>query len=249
MAHAALLAAVLGMFHADLHVPLTGVAESSAIAANEFLSTQFKNEIDLEQVAQPHITLYLTEFDCASLNSTGSFSDAACAQEIARKLSVILPNLVDQLPCQLLVEDPYAATNYAILNVSLSTCLQFLSDAVVNATHMYAKANQSVPEWVRSLPEPERSEKIAMVEQYGSPNVFSQFMAHVSIGFGSNASAVDHGVDNLHFESTAMDIEALVIGLVGPHGTVLRGHDLACLDLTATHVCMERGRAATWHRG
>ena len=51
--------------------------------------------------------------------------------------------------------------------------MQLLSDKIVNATFKFVTLPQPIPKWVYSLPEPERSEKIEMVEKYGSPNVFS----------------------------------------------------------------------------
>jgi hypothetical protein len=41
------------------------------------------------------------------------------------------------------------------------------SDLIVNATYQYAQPNQTAPSWVSTLPEPERSEKLKMIRQYG----------------------------------------------------------------------------------
>ena len=63
-----------------------------------------------------------------------------------------------------------------MMNVTNTPCLQRYSDLVVNATHRLSQPNQTVPGWVHTLPEPERSEKIQDVEEYGSPNVFTQVL-------------------------------------------------------------------------
>jgi hypothetical protein len=45
-------------------------------------------------------------------------------------------------------------------NVNTSSCLQQLSNSIVDATSQFISPNQSVPGWVLNLPEPIRSEKI-----------------------------------------------------------------------------------------
>ena len=76
----------------------------------------------------------------------------------------------------------------------------------------------------RSLPEPERSEKIAMVKKYGSPNVFSQFDPHVTLAW-NNATSCDLTTvfDELALQPASYVAGTVAIALVGPHGTVLAG--------------------------
>ena len=50
--------------------------------------------------------------------------------------------------------------------------------------------NQTVPNRVQHLPEPERSEKLAVIRQYGSPNVFSQCQPYVILACDENAFAL-----------------------------------------------------------
>ncbi len=83
--------------------------------------------------------------------------------------------------CDVALTSAYAAATYAMLNVTLGSCLQEYSDAIVNATYALAEPNQTVPSWVNSLPEPERSEKLALLAKYGSPNVFSQFQVRLRV--------------------------------------------------------------------
>lgn len=68
-----------------------------------------------------------------------------------------------------------------------------MSDAVVRSTHRWAKKNQPIPSWVMQIQNAtERREKIEMQKKYGSPNVFGQFSAHVTVAYDTqdNASSV-----------------------------------------------------------
>ena len=86
-----------------------------------------------------------------------------------------------------------------------------------------AVPNQTIPDWVQHLPEPERSEKIDFIRQYGSPNVFSQFQPHVTLACDDNATALSAA-----FAKKAPQIlggwlpEAVILGPTGPCGTVRR---------------------------
>jgi hypothetical protein len=137
---------------------------------------------------------------------------------------------------------------YAMLTTGTPACLQFMSDAVVNATYvivafsrsklrhplcMYhlAVPNQTIPDWVQHLPEPERSEKIAYIKQYGSPNVFTQFQPHVTLACDANATALSAA-----FAQKAPQVQggwlpaAVALGPTGPCGTV------CCLYLCVYNV-------------
>jgi len=88
---------------------------------------------------------------------------------------------------------------------------------------------------VKTLPEPVRSEKEDMIRKYGSPNVFSQFDPHVTLGFDCDGApqcfqdALEAGAPpTLHIES---DVLMLALGVVGAHGTVMRGEDIAEFQL------------------
>ena len=146
-------------------------------------------------------------------------------------------------PCEVSVGEPYAAGTYAMMNVTLEGCLQLYSDLIVNATYKLSAPNQTVPSWVRGLPEPERTDKIRDIEEYGSPNVFKQFQPHVSIGWSSNASAVAAAVAGLkeHFRNVSTSVsflgEIVALGSVGPHGTVLQHADLAIFNMTDRRPC------------
>ena len=211
----------LASFSADIHLPVMGSAEVAVTTANEFLSVRFANEVNLTGADLPHVTLYLTEFTCPRA------TDKECVNLVKHGISGVLEKLGTVSPCRSAVTNPYPSGSYAMLNVSHQRCLQYFSDTIVNATYMYAKPNQTVPGWVWALPEPERSRKVAFVKKYGSPNVFSEFDPHVTIGYGENATEVAAAVEALDFDVTELTAQVLAIAGVGAHGTVLRGHELA----------------------
>jgi hypothetical protein len=90
-----------------------------------------------------------------------------------------------------------------------------------------ATPNQTVPDWVQHLPEPERSEKIAFIRVYGSPNVFSQFQPHVTLACDENAAALSAA-----FVQKAPQVhgswlpQAVSLGPTGPCGTVCTARTL-----------------------
>lgn len=85
-----------------------------------------------------------------------------------------------------------------------------------------AAPNQTVPDWVQHLPEPERSEKIAFIRQYGSPNVFSQFQPHVTLACDQNATALSAAFAQKEPQVLGSWLpKAVVLGPTGPCGTVL----------------------------
>lgn len=218
-------------FTSDIHFPLLGAAATAAQTASSFLSTLMKNEIDLTHASMPHVTLYLTEWQCSRAPGP---DPSQCKEQLDTALSEALYALKIE-SCRLTISAPYAAGNYAMLNVSRCSCVQRYSDTIVNATYTLAVANQTVPSWVYTLPEPERSEKIEDVKKYGSPNVFSQFQPHVTIGWAANASAVAAAVKALaaKFAPFSYSADVVALGVSGAHGTVVRGADLAIFNLTA----------------
>jgi len=205
----------------DIHLPVTGDAGVAALAANKLLVADLGSGIDLTHIDKPHITLYLTEWQC------GAEPFDSCLTKIEAAVKEVVAGLAAGPACPVELSQPYAAESYAMMNVSLTTCLQHYSDLIVNATFKHAAPNQTAPSWVHGLPEPERSEKLSMIAKYGSPNVFSQFQPHVSIGWASNATAVETAVAKLArvWKSTSFVPTELALGSVGSHGTVLRGKD------------------------
>jgi hypothetical protein len=120
----------------------------------------------LNSTEQPHITLYLTEFESA----------APVVFKLGGLIGELLP--VDCEP--IVLANITVGGCYALWEVEPNSCLQAMSNSIVLATSPYILPNQTIPDWVKSLPEPIRSEKEAFIKKYGSPNVFSQFSPHVS---------------------------------------------------------------------
>ena len=205
----------------DIHLPVHGAAAEAAKAANDFLNARLGNaEIDLRRKHTPHVTMYLTAFSCPAAAAVAGLS---CAGEIEAAIARLISTLMMH-PCELTFSAPLAAGSFAMMRVVRSACLQFFSDAIVNATHSLAVPNQTAPAWVNDLPEPERSAKLKLVAEFGSPNVFGEFDPHVSLAWGPDAAAVAGAVDALpavHASPSRADVVAL--GSVGAHGTVLMG--------------------------
>lgn len=205
----------------DIHLPLDGAAAEAAEGANDALRKRIGDGIELRVTAKPHITLYLTDwidFDESSITST------------------VWEAVVKFTPCEVKLTNPYAAGTYAMWNVTVSPCLQRYSDLIVNYTHWMATPDQPVPDWVAGLPPAERAAKAAMVKRYGSPNVFSQFQAHVSLGWGTDATAVRAAVAALQLEPHSFEPRSVAIGSVGAHGTVLRGKDVGEVPLSSEEL-------------
>mmetsp|Transcript_22823 Transcript_22823/g.34039 ORF Transcript_22823/g.34039 Transcript_22823/m.34039 type:complete len:239 (+) Transcript_22823:60-776(+) len=210
--------------HLNIHIKVSAQVEATAIKLNSYLQ-EFcpENDIHLNSTSQPHITLYLTSFDSPS--SVVQVAETA-ATHIKPKVckGVTLSRNITVSGC------------YALWNTLPNDCLQYVSDAIVNTTYSFSTPDQPIPDWVENLPEPLRSEKIAMIKKYGSPNVFSQFNPHVTLGFDCTTSCLaeaakfveEAGLVPLNITT---DITILGIGKVGPHGTVQRGKDLADFDL------------------
>jgi hypothetical protein len=88
-----------------------------------------------------------------------------------------------------------------------------------------ATPNQTVPDWVQHLPEPERSEKIAYIRLYGSPNVFTQFQPHITLACDEDTTALSSA-----FAQKAPQVlgswfpQSVILGPTGPCGTVWIDH-------------------------
>lgn len=69
-----------------------------------------------------------------------------------------------------------------------------------------------------------------MLAKYGSPNVFTQFAPHVTLGWANNTSLVASAVARLKREGilaqpVRFKAEVVADGKTGDHGTVLKGND------------------------
>lgn len=119
---------------------------------------------------------------------------------------------------------------YAMWDVEVSPCMQKWSDLLVDALHAYIVPDQPIPDWVLALPEPMKSEKIAMIKKYGSPNVFDQFQAHVTLAW-DDQEPMQPAFQKLNLQPKIVPSVAVAVGSVGPHGTVIRGGSFLTLPL------------------
>jgi len=231
----------------NIHIKLTHDVERVVVDVNQKLTGACKgNAIDLKTTEQPHITMYLTSFEDI---------DAVVAS-IRNISSSLLPRKCSPTA----LGDVRVSGCYAMWEVKYNSCLQHISDAIVNATYMYATPGQAIPEWVKKLPEPVRTQKEEMIRRYGSPNVFSQFSPHVTLGYdcgdemsrasqylnifnehSNHVTCLNDSVSTLSREHKLPNpgdspISVGGIGLVGPYGTVLRGKDLETFDLLHLNI-------------
>lgn len=160
---------------------------------------------------EPHVTLYLTNFLRRNV------------KELISTLDELIPKLSNQ--CSFRMSLRIISGQYFMWNVEIAQCLQALSDAIVNATYMLHDPDTPIPDWVYQLPEPARSEMIALCQKYGSPGVLNHYNPHVTLAWDD----VDDMTPLLGLDYPPIETRALRIGLglVGPHGTVIRGKDLA----------------------
>lgn len=160
--------------------------------------------------SQPHVTLYLTEFQDGKVD------------EIQAKLDEITPDLPHS--CQFQYNQTVLSGNYFMWNLDKTDCLQELSDKVVTALAEYRVKDQPVPEWVYEQPEPARSKMISYVEQYGSPNVFDMFSPHVTLAWDE----VDDMTVLTKYTLPTANGKAcvLALGRGGVHGMILRNKDI-----------------------
>lgn len=132
--------------------------------------------------------------------------------------------------CAIHLEKVTIQGDYAMWDVKVTPCLQKWSDLLVKALSQFIVPNQPIPDWVLQLPEPMRSEKIEYIQKYGSPNVFTQFQAHVTLAW-DHQEAMQPAFEALNLRPQSITPVAIGIGRVGPHGTVLRGKNLGTFPL------------------
>ncbi|KAJ3445969.1 hypothetical protein M0812_08504 [Anaeramoeba flamelloides] len=199
----------------DIHVKVSLLVETEAIQLNSNITHYDpNNDIDLKNVALPHCTLYLTSFYVNDLDNI--------KQGVSEAIKAIKPCL------DLRMGKVSATGTYGMWEMEKPDCLQQMSDLIVTNTKQFIQPNQPIPAWVKNLPEPIRDLKIKMIQEYGSPNVFSQFAPHVTIGYdNSTTTNFDKIVNSLRPKPISYETKEIGIGISSKHGTVLRGKDLA----------------------
>jgi hypothetical protein len=207
------------------------------------------NQINFRTTAMPHVTLYLTEFRnysviqvvnvYAPLNIIALSTSTHSTLDLKLTLKFLELSFVfstrwlvqkQKQACPIHLTSITIQGSYAMWDVEVTECLQELSNNVVELLHADIVPNQPIPDWVLALPEPMRSEKINMIKQYGSPNVFSQFQAHVTLAW-DNKEPMQSAFQKLDLQPRIMPAKLVGIGAVGPYGTVIRGRNLGTFPL------------------
>ncbi|KAG2392426.1 hypothetical protein C9374_012678 [Naegleria lovaniensis] len=229
-----LIVQLVELFHAsqiadyNIHIKLSAECEAAAMDINNRVTGMDPNQqINFNITHQPHVTLYLTRF-------ISEFRDT-----IVNDLNNTLISQFNALNlgnCSVSTTTYFNVSgSYAMWDVQNSPCLQGLSNAIVNATARYVdpRSKSTIPSWVNNLPPQLRQVKILMIQQYGSPNVFSQFQPHVTIAHDDvTPTQLDSAVRAIgNPVPCTYKLRYVSIGLTGDYGTVLRGKDVAIFDL------------------
>eukprot|EP00697_Spironema_sp_BW2_P006572 gnl/Spiro4/2018_TR971_c0_g1_i1.p2 gnl/Spiro4/2018_TR971_c0_g1~~gnl/Spiro4/2018_TR971_c0_g1_i1.p2 ORF type:complete len:247 (+),score=49.62 gnl/Spiro4/2018_TR971_c0_g1_i1:38-742(+) len=195
----------------DTHILLTPNAFNMALWCNKFLKEFIgENLVDFDNLAKPHATLYLTIFANSNISTLTSRLAALSLHAVPLTLSKVV----------------YSGT-YIMWHVDMTPGLQLMSDTVVNKTHDLIIPNVPVPDWVNNLPEPERTKRINMVHEYGSPGVFDEFEAHVTLGVVTDPikmAKIPNAVAALNNLNPTLTFTPtnFALGRAGPFGTVLK---------------------------
>jgi hypothetical protein len=167
------------------------------------------DQIDFVNTQYPHVTLYLTQFMDNATNT------------IIQTVMNLLPNL--PINCPIMMQNVTVQGGYALWNAEndKGSCIQTMSDTIVSALAQYIVPNQRIPSWVLQLPEPLRSEKIAMIKKYGSPNVLSQFQPHVTLACDT-VDDLPSAMSHVNVVPAEFVPPYLGLGVVGACGSVLQ---------------------------
>lgn len=238
----------------DIHVPLRSIpglcAYNFAIDANLLLRQVGGSDeyVDLFSLHVPHVTLFLTDFDVETIVHNGTSTYTTVNQTKLNELFGILQSVVTQHSqtfCRLeLSKSHILRGSYAMLSVINRDCLQRLSNDMVQATQPFVTPGQAVPDWVMSLPQPERIRKIKWIQEYGSPNVFTDFDPHITVGYNTNVSLVSrrqHALQQIDIPSNcAGHLKSLGVGKVGGKGgTVLESGILFTTQFNVSSVLLD----------
>jgi len=217
----------------NIHLKLSQQCEDVAIQANKRVSQlDQKQQIDLTAHQQPHVTLYLTDFQERNYAVFSKLVEQLVQDEFVSKFDAHGNWLSGAEPCEVLCEASLMrnVSTYAMWPVENSECIQSMSDRIVQKISLYIsdEAKTKVPDWINLLPEALKSEKIRMIHEYGSPNVFSQFSPHVTLAYDGDAKRLQDAFTEAGEDlvpSCKFVVEEIAFGEVGPWGTVLRGKD------------------------
>eukprot|EP00743_Colponemidia_sp_Colp-15_P001959 GILK01002131.1.p1 GENE.GILK01002131.1~~GILK01002131.1.p1 ORF type:complete len:263 (+),score=52.69 GILK01002131.1:75-863(+) len=202
----------------NIHIKVTAAEGKTAalLAFHELGKTLKQNGLNFDGTNDPHVTAYLTDFTTSRI------------PELAARVAAVVQKLG---PCSLEMDKLVVSGAYGMWNVKRNECLQRYSDEIVLATSdlVAPSAKENIPDWVWTLPEPLRSEKLDMIHKYGSPNVFASFQPHLTLAYDT-AEPLDAAFAALHVpEELSFPAEVFALGSVGIAGSVLTGKDFATI--------------------
>lgn len=199
----------------NIHLQISSQCETVAQDYNTKIQKLDPTEaINLTTLQLPHITLYLTNFMYLK------YSD------IDHVMTQLVPKFT---ACNVTMTDRTTVSgSYVMWDVLSSSCLQHMSDAIVNETSAFIQQNQPVPDWVHNISDPTiREKKILYVQKFGSPNVFDMFSPHVTLAADDKSpAALADAASKLSISSCTFFTEKIALGTVGEFGTVLRNEKM-----------------------
>lgn len=151
----------------DVHIPLPeGCVKYNALLANRLLRRSNDNEqVNLFSTHEPHITLYLADFELEKTDDDKVLNQTRVAEMKADIEKTNFTQIMSKEPsCQLTLRAGHKEPSlfyvvngaYTMLPVKKTDCLQLLSDTMLSTLEPYIRKPVKVPSWVNDLPESER---------------------------------------------------------------------------------------------
>mmetsp|Transcript_8582 Transcript_8582/g.13406 ORF Transcript_8582/g.13406 Transcript_8582/m.13406 type:complete len:259 (-) Transcript_8582:231-1007(-) len=226
----------------NIHLPLRKTYENtnstwclydSALEANLALREASSSEqLNFFDKHSPHLTIFMSDFDVQA-------NDTDKLKHVFSTLREVVSNSSHTL-CEIeWPRDPSSVVNhgfYSMYPIKKTVCLQKLSNDIVRALQGYLKRPQEIPEWVNKLPLLKRLRKIWLIKKYGSPNVFGEYVPHITVGYDeSSTSDLRHKIlvsavpgHGIGCKETA---QSLCIAMVGVGGSVLQDGVLSIISM------------------
>ena len=200
----------------NVHLTFASPLLSYVTATNAGLHNE---TIRFPQPHTPHVTLYLSQFAVSSL------------PDLIEVIAQTVTSPAFSKSCSSKMLSAIVAGSYMMLPIAASRCLQSMSDILVMRVHHLALPNQTAPGWLLSLPEPQRSAKLSMLNLFGSPNVFSQYEPHVTLACSANVSELHRAARALDGILPPFNPLQVRVSKSGACGTALSNDTLLTIDL------------------
>eukprot|EP00121_Abeoforma_whisleri_P000242 Awhi_evm1s219 len=212
----------------NIHIKLSEECYEAAVEYNQGATDIIGENQTVDFVSglhEPHITLYLTDFNTADVPALQEYVD----------------NFVWGEDCEVNLDHGRSTgTGYVFWDpdVLQPPCLAKLAQVIMDGTNEYIvePTEEAMPSWILGLDEPEKTDKTENYFKYGSPNIGKYYEPHVTY------AAVAFGVEG-DFDAVAevvgtekgsakcsYTVSKIALGQTGESGTVLKGEDLASTD-------------------